>query len=244
VSPRSDQELTLSLVMPTYNEEGAIEGVVVAWDEELARLGVSYEVRVYDDGSRDRTGELLERVAGKRPRVVAVRQPNRGHGPTILRGYGEARGAWVFQVDSDDEMSPASFSSVWAERAADLVLGYRTGREAPPGRRLITAISRWTVRLLFGAGVRDVNTPYRLYRRELLVRLLPAVPADAFAPNVILSGLALRAGARIAEVPVPHRGRRSGTSSIVRLRLWRSAARAFAQTVRVALAARAIAPAS
>src|SRR5437867_12993909 len=230
--------------MPTYNEEAAIEGVVEAWDGELARLGVPYEVRVYDDGSRDRTGTLLEQLARARPSVVAVRQPNRGHGPTILRGYREARGAWVFQVDSDDEISPASFPAVWAERDADLVLGYRIGRDSPPGRRLITAVSRWTVRVLFGGAVRDVNTPYRLYRRELLARLLPALPADAFAPNVILSGLALRAGAHIAEVPVPHRGRRSGASSTVRLRLWKAAARAFAQTVRVALTARAMASAS
>jgi glycosyltransferase involved in cell wall biosynthesis len=213
--------------------------VVAGWDTELAAVGVPCELRVYDDGSRDRTGELLEALARERPRVVAIRQPNRGHGPTILRGYHDARGEWIFQVDSDDEISAEFFPEVWKHRDADLVLGYRVGRESSLGRRLVTMMSYWTVRLFFGSGVRDVNTPFRLYRRSALARLLPQVPADAFAPNVILCGLALREGLRITEVPVPHRGRRSGASHIVRLRLWQAAATAFVQTVRVALRARA-----
>src|SRR5262245_42027951 len=229
------QPLELSVVMPAYNEAGTIGDVVTAWDDELAGLDVPYEIRVYDDGSRDATGEILARAARERPHVSAIRQPNRGHGPTVLRGYHEARGEWVFQVDSDDEVPATAFQELWGRRAnADLVLGRRDGRQAPPGRRVITAVSRWVVRLCFGGGVHDVNTPYRLYRRSALAALLPAVPGDAFAPNVILSGLAVRAGLRIVEIPVPNRGRRVGGSSIVRLRLWRAAARSLVETVRVA----------
>ena len=227
---------TLTVVMPAYNEAGAIREVVTGWDCQLAALGVPYEIRVYDDGSRDGTGDLLAALARERPALTAVRQPNRGHGPTILRGYREARGDWVFQTDSDGEMGPESFPLVWERRhEADLVLGYRAGRAAPPARRLVTAVARWTVRLCFGAGVRDANAPYRLYRRAALERLLAAVSPDAFAPNVILTGLACRAGLRIVEVPVPYRSRRTGASSIARLKLLRAAALSFLQTVRVAL---------
>ena len=142
----------------------------------------------------------------------------------------------MFQTDSDGEMGPESFPLVWERRhEADLVLGYRAGRAAPPARRLVTAVARWTVRLCFGAGVRDANAPYRLYRRAALERLLAAVSPDAFAPNVILTGLACRAGLRIVEVPVPYRSRRTGASSIARLKLLRAAALSFLQTVRVAL---------
>ena len=233
------EALLLTLVMPAYNEEATIGDVVVGWDDALGALDVPYELRIYDDGSRDATGPLLERVARERPRVVAVRQANAGHGPTILRGYHEARGEWVFQVDSDDEMRPEAFPALWSRRdGADLVLGYRTGRSAPIGRRIITAIAGSTVRLLFGRRVHDVNTPFRLYRRSALTRLLAMVPAETFAPNVILTGLALRAGLRVVEVPVPHHIRRAGTSSIVRWRLWRAAARSFAQTLGAAWRAR------
>jgi len=233
-----ETELLISLVMPAYNEEAAILAVVTAWDGQLAGVGVPYELRVYDDGSRDATGQIIEDLARERPHIVATRQSNRGHGPTILRGYREARGRWVLQVDSDDEMDPSVFPEMWARRDADLVIGYRVGRKSPLARKVITAVSYWTVRLLFGAGVRDVNIPYRLYRREVLADLLPRVPPEAFAPNVILAGLALRQGRRVAEVPVPFRERRSGTSHIVRWRMWRAAATSFAQTVGVALRAR------
>src|SRR5262245_30899365 len=201
----------LSVVMPVHNEELSIRPVLEEWTSMLDNLGISYELRVYDDGSRDRTGAIIEELARERPSVVALRHENRGHGPTILRGYREARGEWVFQTDSDDEMSPESFPSVWSRREdADLVLGYRAGRRSPPSRRLVTGVSRLSVRVLFGAPLRDVNTPYRLYRRTALARLLGGVPMDAFAPNVILAGLAVRQRLRVIEVPVPHRARRTG----------------------------------
>ena len=229
----------LSLVMPAYNEEGAIAAVVREWDAELQRVGVPYEMRIYDDGSRDRTGEILDTLAAAHPNVRPIHQSNRGHGPTLLRGYAEAAGDWVLQVDSDGEMAAAAFPTLWARReGTDLVLGYRQGRTSPLARRLITGVSRLTVRMLFGAGVRDVNCPYRLFRRDALARLLPTVPADAFAPNVILAGLAVRAGLRVVELPVPHTNRRTGASSIVRWKLWRAAFQSFTQTVRVAVRAR------
>lgn len=230
----SDRPLLLSLVIPVHNEAGTIAGVVAEWDRELARWAVPYEIRVYDDGSTDGTAAVLGDLVPSHPALVIVRHPNRGHGPTILRGYGESRGKWVFQVDGDGDMSAAYASSLWTERDADVVLGYRVGRRVSPGRHLITAVSWWTVRGLFGAGARDVNTPYRLLRRVTLRRLLSAVPPDAFAPNVMLTGLALRAGMRVVEVPVPHRGRLAGEPRSVAPRMWRAAARAFLETVRVA----------
>jgi glycosyltransferase involved in cell wall biosynthesis len=238
VPAEDNPALSISLVMPAYNEEGAIRDVVRAWDDELRAQGVPYELRVYNDGSRDSTRDILDAVARERPQVVAIHQENRGHGPTLLRAYREARGRWVFQVDSDDEMDPSAFPEVWKQREAALVIGYRVGRSAPLGRRIITAVSYWTVRLFFGAGIRDVNIPYRLYRREALARLLPLVPADAFAPNVILSGLVVRHRMRIAQVPVPFRTRRTGETHIVRWRMLRAAATSFAQTMGVALRAR------
>lgn len=228
----------LSLVMPAYNEEGAIAGVVEEWVAELERLGLDYEVRVYDDGSRDRTPELLDELARRHPRLTLVRQANRGHGPTLLRAYGEATGEWVFQVDSDGEMSPAGFAPLWQRRENyDLLVGSRQGREAPPLRRLVTAVSRLTVRLCFGRGVRDVNSPYRLMRGSRLRELLPLLPPEPFAPNVILSGLAARERLRIGEWPVACQPRRSGPGSLTPLKVLRGATRSLLQTLTAALRA-------
>src|SRR5207245_8895132 len=98
----------LTVVMPAYDEAGVIGEVVMGWDRQLATLGVPYEIRVYDDGSRDGTGDLLAAVAGECSTVAAVRQTNRGHGPTILRGYREARGEWILHTGSDDGVGPAA----------------------------------------------------------------------------------------------------------------------------------------
>src|SRR5207247_9474850 len=92
---------TLTVVMPAYNEAGAIREVVTGWDRQLAALGVRYEIRVYDDGSRDGTGDLLAGLARERPTLPAFRQPHPGYGRPVMgwvqqgrgrRGYGA--GGW------------------------------------------------------------------------------------------------------------------------------------------------------
>jgi dolichol-phosphate mannosyltransferase len=229
----------LSIVMPVYNEGAVIAEVVTVWMQELERLEIDYEFLAYDDGSRDETGRILERLAGQQRGLMVTRKANSGHGPTILRGYREARGEWVFQVDSDDEMGPEHFAGLWKQRDDyDLLIGRRQHRDSPLARRLITAMSRATVWTLFGHAVTDVNAPYRLIRQSSLGELLTMIPDDTFAPNVIISGLAARSGLRVREVWVPHRGRRTGAVSIVKWRLWRAAVRAFGQTVGIALRAR------
>ena len=229
----------LSIVMPVYNEAAVIAEVVTSWLREVERLGIDYELLAYDDGSRDDSGHVLERIGMEHTGLVVTRKTNSGHGPTILRGYGEARGEWVFQVDSDDEMGAEHFAALWNLRDDfDLLVGRRHQRDSPAARRLITALSRATVWALFGRAVTDVNAPYRLMRRSSLTAMLDMIPAGTFAPNMIISGLAARRGLRVREVLVPHRGRRTGAVSIIKWRLWKGAACAFVQTLAVALRAR------
>ena len=228
-------EPELSVVMPVYNESAVIREVLESWARELDALNIDFELRIYDDGSTDCTWEVVRGCMGRNSRIVGATGRNAGHGPTILRGYREARAPWVFQVDSDNEMPASSFRVLWEKREDyDFLIGWRAGRQPPLPRRIVARLSRLTVRVLFGTGLRDVNSPYRLMRTVPLRGLLAYVPPDTFAPNVILSGLALRHGLRICEEPVPHLGRKTGTVSIAKWRLWRAAFRSFRQTVAVA----------
>jgi glycosyltransferase involved in cell wall biosynthesis len=232
--------IELSVVMPVFNEGAAIEGVVADWLSILDSLGVRYEFIVLDDGSTDATAAILARLASVAPSLRIVRHDNQGHGPTILRGYAMTGGAWVLQIDGDGEIPPDEFPRHWARREPyDLVIGRRTNRSMPLVRRGVSAVSRASVRLLFGRGIGDVNVPYRLVRGALLRDRAATLPANLFAPNVILSGLAIRRGWRILEVPVAHVGRRHGTSSLGRFNVLRPAALSLWQTVRVALNDRA-----
>lgn len=226
----------LSVVMPVYNEEGAIAEVIREWLDELECLQVDYEFRIYDDGSSDRTPSILERLAEQEPRIVLISHANRGHGPTILRGYRAARGDWIFQTDSDGEMDVGVISDLWARREEyDFLLGSREGRRWSPARWLLTRLSRLSVRIFFGKGIRDVNTPYRLMRRHCLRELLSELPDDLFAPNVILSGLAVRSGLRIYETPVRWLQRRQGEASLIGFTVFRPAIRSLLQTVSAAV---------
>lgn len=224
----------LALVMPVYNEEACIAAVVAAWRDLFTSLAIDFRMIILNDGSRDGTAEALAPL-GEDPRIEIINKTNSGHGPTILAGYARAVKAadWVFQCDSDDEMKPEHFSRLWEKREAhDALFGVRTGREQNAGRKLISVVSRGTVRLLFGGGVDDVNTPYRLMRAPLLEQIIAQIPPDTFAPNVIISGAFARAGVRIYNEPVPHEQRRTGTVSIVKWKLWKSAIRSFLQTLR------------
>lgn len=213
-------------MVPVHNEAAVVGVVLGAWIAVVDRLAIDHELRVYDDGSDDDTPRILEALAARAPRLQVYRHANIGHGPTILRGYREARGAWVFQLDSDDETGPEHFEDLWRRRQGyDLLLGCRADRPASMQRRLVTRAARVAVRLLFGRGITDVNTPYRLVRASALARLLPRIPPHAFAPNVLLSGWAVRQGWRIYERPIPCRARSAGRGSLRGWRLWRAAAR-------------------
>lgn len=230
-------ELDLAVVMPVYNEEGCIVEVVRAWHTELSQLGIAFCLIVLNDGSQDSTQHRLDELQDLMELKV-VNKPNSGHGPTILKGYNLAieRAKWVFQVDSDDEMRPEYFRQLWNPRENfDFLIGSRHNRVSPLPRRIITGVSRLSVRLLFGRGILDVNSPYRLFRSTAIKPLLEKIENDAFAPNVILSGLAVRKKLRIHQCWVPHLGRKTGTVSIMRLKLWKAAFSAFAQTIHAAL---------
>ena len=223
----------LVLVMPVYNEEQCIADVVRSWYDQFTRLGIDFRMLVLNDGSRDNTADALA-VFHDDEKVEVIHKMNSGHGPTILVGYQHAVkvGRWVFQCDSDDEMKPDHFSALWERRGDyDALFGMRSGREQNTGRRFISASSRALVGVLFGQGIADVNTPYRLIRSKLLERIILQIPTDTFAPNVIISGALVRASSRIYNHPVPHEHRRTGTVSIVKWKLWRSVVRAFWQTL-------------
>jgi len=225
----------LSIVMPVYHEVTVVGTVVTDWTEKMRELGIDYEFLIYDADSSDGTLEILEELGQRRPEIRVNVCPRLPHGPSIYRGYKEARAAWVFQIDSDNEMRPESFATLWENRNEyDFLLGCREGRQSPLARKIVTFVSRSAVRLLFGKGIWDVNSPYRLIRRSALQRMLLAIPEDTIAPNVLLSGLAVKWDLRVFQCWVPHHSRRVGTAPLTKLSLWKMAAKAFMQTVSAA----------
>lgn len=223
----------LIVVMPVYNEEGAIGAVLEKWHQALSSLEIDFEIHAYNDGSKDQTSSILSAMSAKFPRIVGHNKTNSGHGPTILQGYREAssKTRWVFQIDSDDEMGPESFNTLWSQRGKfDFLIGRRDGYIQPLPRKMISAISRLTVWTCFGKGVWDVNAPYRLMNAAAFSPLYDAIPDDTFAPNLIISGWAALRDLKIFQAPVPRQERQTGVVSIKKWKLLKAACRSFWQT--------------
>ena len=123
---------TLSVVMPAYNEEGAIEDAVRDVWEHVFPLVPDAELIVVDDGSRDRTGEILDRLAATEPRLRVIHKANGGHGPAIRTGLDAASGEFVFLIDSDRQIPLIAFPPLWeAARTRDGAFGVSKKRNDP-----------------------------------------------------------------------------------------------------------------
>lgn len=213
--------MSLCIVMPAYNEEGCIEPVVKNWLTILDQ--VPGTMIVVNDGSRDKTGEILDKLAIGDKRLKVIHQKNAGHGAAVLNAYRQAMATgsdWVFQTDSDDQFQPLDFPKLWERRATSpFILGYREQRSDAFHRTVISAIMRSLVFLLFGTYTKDANIPYRLIRADFLRGLLRILNADVFAPNIFLTVMAKRAGAELHEIPIQHQERKTGKVSILRWKL-------------------------
>ncbi|MBF0205878.1 MAG: glycosyltransferase family 2 protein [Oligoflexia bacterium] len=230
----------LIVIIPVYNEERLIIGVLEKWCNELNRLMIDYEIHIYDDGSKDQTLNVLQQYVTQttsNARIIIHHQDNCGHGPTILRGYQENINncQWIFQIDSDDEMEPEFFYRLWDKRQDyDFLLGQRVSKkqQRPLSRSLISLISRKVVNICYGKGVYDVNAPYRLMRSDCFNTVVTKISATTFAPNLIISGWVARNKLRFMETKIPYRRRQIGHSSIKKWRLFKAATKSFIQTIK------------
>lgn len=225
----------LALIMPVYNEEGAIKNVLEKWDKTLSDLHIDYKIFAYNDGSKDKTGEILKEISSEHENIIAINKENSGHGPTILKGYRDnaEEFEWIFQIDSDDEMKEDSFHKLWENRENyDFLIGIRDGREQVLSRKIISAVSRMCIRIFYGKGVWDVNSPYRLMKTAKFKDVYFKIPSDTFAPNVIISGYCARKHLKFYETPVPCGIRETGEVSIKHFKLLKAAAKSFLQTIR------------
>lgn len=225
--------------MPAYNEEGGIAEAVRAVQEHVFSVVPNAELVAVNDGSRDRTGAILDDLAGRDPRVRPVHKKNGGHGPALITGLAAARGEYILLIDSDNQIPLESFAELWrqVQNGYDAAFGVRTVRNDARLRRVLTRVIRAALTLLFGVRLRDANIPFKLFRRELWNDAERLIPADTLAPSIFFAIHAQKRGAKIAFVDVAHRDRTTGEVSIKRWKLIKFCARALRQllTFRAAL---------
>ena len=225
----------VAVVIPVFNEEKLIGECINEWLNVLDSVNLNYEILIIDDGSSDATISIVERYRDNQNIQLIIKQ-NEGHGPTILAGYKRAVGIaeWVFQADSDNEISPNQFSALWSRRQGqDAVIAWRQGRNQTSVRRLVTFFARVTTKVLFRCHLRDVNIPFRLIRSETLTILLEKIPSDTFAPNIALSGALSLMNYQVEECPVVFNERIVGESSLSNLGAVRKGGRALLELIKI-----------
>lgn len=226
----ADRSCPLTVVMPVYNEEDSIAAATGEVTACVLDTVPGSELWVIDDGSRDGTAQILDRLAAADARVHVVHQVNGGHGAAVLAGLGRARGDWLLLVDSDRQIPLDGFAAAWQRRRGlDALLGRRASREDPLARKVVSAALKLQLRVLFGANLADANAPFKLIRRTLWESARKFIPAGCLIPSVFLALYAHRAGLRYASIDVAYRKRATGRTSLRKLKLLGFSARSSAQ---------------
>ncbi len=201
--------LDLSVVIPVYNEE---ENLPLLWPElrgVLETMGVSFEVMFVDDGSGDRSAEIIRglRETDRRIRLVRLKA-NAGESAATDAGFRSARGRRVVTMDADLQNDPHDIPMLvdHLERW-DAVTGWRVTRDDPLVRRLSSRIANGIRNAVSDETVQDSGCTFRAFRRECLRSLVLYRGFHRFIPTL----LRMR-GYRVLEVPVNHRPRRFGRS--------------------------------
>jgi undecaprenyl-phosphate 4-deoxy-4-formamido-L-arabinose transferase len=195
----------VTLVVPVYNEEGTLAEVCGRAVSALESLEQPFEVIVVDDGSRDGTWEIVERLAAADARIRAVRfKKNFGQHPAMHAGLVRARGEIVVTMDADLQNVPEDLPRLIAavEGGADVASGRRVGREDSWGRTLPSRLVNGMLRRFTGVQVADFGCAFNAYSRSALEPVLGVIGKQKFTKALVLS-----AGASVVEVDLTHRAR-------------------------------------
>ena len=214
----------VTAVFPAYNDAGTIPSMVMMALHALPDIADDYEVVVVNDGSRDRTAEMLAELAAHYPRLRVVTHPvNRGYGAALRSGFGQASKEWIFYTDGDAQYDPHEMRLLAQalRPEVDIVNGYKISRSDPLHRVIIGRLYHHFVRIVFGLPLRDTDCDFRLFRRSLFNRV--TLESDSGTICVELVKKLQDTGARFTEVPVHHYHRVYGQSQFFNFRrIWRT----------------------
>lgn len=228
--------------MPAYNEQDCIEKVVYNWTNFLKTKFPNDKTTliVINDGSKDNTKVLLDKLDAVIDNLTVVHQKNGGHGNAVVNGYRKALeldSQYVFQTDSDDQFVSEDFDKLWDKRSqSQFILGYREVRHDASVRLFITKFLRGTISTVYGTFIMDSNIPFRLIKGTFLRKLMAQLPnPEPFAPNIFLAVMAKKSGQELFDIPITHKDRETGTVSIVKWNLWKVCIRSFKELLRFRL---------
>lgn len=202
----------ISVFFPAYNEEGNIEKTVRAANSVLEKVAEKYEIIIVDDGSKDKTGEISDRLAKENAKIRVIHHhPNLGYGAALKSGFYNAKYQWISTIDADGQFDFSEITKLFEKTAeADVVIGFRLNRQDSLMRKANGYL--WTLlnNLLFGINVKDVDCAFKLVNRKVVEKIprLESVRGGMISPELLAK--AKKSGFKITQIGVHHFPRHEG----------------------------------
>ena len=207
----------ISVVFPVYNEDYIIERTVRSYYNEL-KGKIDFEMIIAEDGSTDGTKAILTRLKKELPIRVYMSDARKGYQKAVIDSLKHPKHDWIFLVDSDYQFEPYDLWKLLPYAGEyDIVLGMKVDRKDPLYRIILSKGFNFLLRLFFGVPYRDMDTGYRLIRKDVLDKVV----RDIHCLKYFTSELVIRShcrGYRIKEVPVMHFKRKKGSTNVFPIR--------------------------
>lgn len=205
--------LSLSLVLPAYNEEANIQRTISNAIWSLVRMVEDFEIIVVDDGSRDETARIVKAVSAYEPRVKLIsHQCNQGYGAALSTGFSKAGKQYTMYMDADGQFDLRDLNSMLPLLSSyDGVFGYRINRQDSWMRKLNAWGWNTIIRFVFGLRIKDIDCAFKIFRTEYFQNVTLEARGALLSTEVVYKFI--RAGYSYTEVGVKHLPRKGGKST-------------------------------
>jgi glycosyltransferase involved in cell wall biosynthesis len=208
---------SLSVFFPCFNEQDNIERVIKSAIDVLSPLKIDFEIIIVDDGSKDKTGEIADRIAAGNKNVKAVHHGvNRGYGAALQTGFKAATKEYVFYTDGDGQFDIKELPLLFKYMADyDIATGYRIKRQDNLVRKINAFCWTTMVNLLFGMKIKDMDCAFKLYRRSIFDNI--KLESTGALINTEIFARAKNKGYKIFQIGVHHYPRTAGVQTGAKL---------------------------
>lgn len=206
----------ISAFFPAYNEEKNIKNTVSRANKVLEKMADKYEILVIDDGSKDKTREIVKELSSKNNKIKLItHKKNKGYGGAVRSGFQNCKYEWVVFTDSDGQFDFSelpNFISTQRRTEADLVIGYYRKRMVPFIRKLNSTAWQLLIRVLLGLKVKDIDCGFKLIRKKVLDSMSLTSERGAFISTEFLVK-AKQNNFKMVEIPITHYPRKEGEAT-------------------------------
>lgn len=207
------KQKSISVFLPAFNEEENIRACVLSVKQYLDKRFKDYEILVISDGSTDNTNKIVAELAKKDKRIkLFARKKKLGYGAGLRAGFVHSLKDLIFYTDGDNQFNIEDIDNLLPLLSSyDIVSAYRVDRKDPLMRIFIADVYNLLIRILFGLKVRDIDSSFKLYKKEIFKNMKLVTNTGLTDAEVLIK--AQRQGFKIGQIGVAHYPRLHGRTS-------------------------------